>query len=137
MNDKPNWRPCIRPAGVEFRPWHRSTGKCLRRCLGGIPAPVISRRFQAGEDGRFDARVVQQRPLGDRWPSRLAVPAGHDHADDQENDQHQDRACDDDHRGIESDLLAATNEASEPNATPTTGTITIIASAWVRPSPTA
>ena len=70
--------------------------------------------------------------------ARLTVPAGNDHADDHENDGHEDRTCDDDHCvGIVAGLPAAMNDASEPNATPTTGTITIIVRAWVRPSPTA
>jgi hypothetical protein len=60
----------------------------------------------------------------------LIVPAGRDHADDHEKGEHQSRTCDDDHgAGIVEGLPAATNDASEPNATPTTGTITSIASA--------
>lgn len=83
------------------------------------------------------AMAEAHRRGGRRRGCRLTVPLGHDHADDHHNDQHQDRTCDNDHGVGVTGLPAAASDASEPNATPTTGTITIIVSAWVRPSPTA
>ena len=62
-----------------------------------------------------------------------------DHYDnDDENDYHQDGAGDDNHEvGMVIVRPAAMSDASKPKATLTTGTITIMMSAWVRPSPTA